>query len=121
VDWYGLGVLLYEFLVGVPPYFDQDREQLYTNIKSGPLKMPKFLSPEAIDLINSLLDRHPMKRLGAGPNGAQDIKNHPFFDAIDWEDVYMKRTFPPVRKRKAVKPKEISIEEFLDPENINIL
>jgi serine/threonine protein kinase len=83
--------------------------------------MPKFLSPQAIDLINRLLDRHPMKRLGAGPKGAQDIKEHAFFDEIDWDDIINKKTFPPVRKRKTVKHKEIPIEEFLDPENINIL
>lgn len=41
IDWYGIGVVLYEFLVGVPPYFTNDPERLYENIKSGPLKMPQ--------------------------------------------------------------------------------
>lgn len=41
--------------------------------------MPKFLSPEAIDLIKRLLDRHPMQRLGAGVDGASEVKAHPFF------------------------------------------
>jgi serine/threonine protein kinase len=51
VDWYLCGVLMYEMLVGIPPYFDNKKEQMFKNIKSGPLKMPDRLSPDAKDLI----------------------------------------------------------------------
>jgi len=50
VDWYLLGVLLYEMLVGVPPYFDNEREVLFEYIKRGPLQIPKSLLKEAKDL-----------------------------------------------------------------------
>jgi len=57
-------------LVGIPPYYSNNKEQLYENIRNGPLKLPNFLSAEAKDLLISLLNRNPFKRLGAGPKGA---------------------------------------------------
>jgi serine/threonine protein kinase len=51
VDWYLLGVLLYEMLVGIPPYYSNNKEQLYENIRSGPLKLPNFLTPDAKDML----------------------------------------------------------------------
>lgn len=83
--------------------------------------MPKFLSAEAIDLIKRLLDRHPMSRLGAGPDGAKEVKNHPFFKGLDWQDVYNKKTFPPERKKKNIKYKQIPLDDFLDPPSLHIL
>lgn len=50
-DWYLLGVMTYELLVGIPPYYDNDREILFENIKRGPLKIPRTLSPDAKDFI----------------------------------------------------------------------
>ena len=84
VDWYLFGVLLYEMLVGMPPYFSNHRHKMYQNIISGPLKLPFFLSHEVCDLIMSLLNRNPNKRLGAGKNDSEDIKSHPWFSSIDW-------------------------------------
>lgn len=84
IDWYLLGVLLYEMLVGIPPYYSNNKEQLYENIQRGPLKLPNFLSEDARSLLIALLNRNPHKRLGAGPNGADDIKKHVFFKRIDW-------------------------------------
>ena len=51
VDWYLCGVLLYEMLCGIPPYFDNKKEQMFKNIKQGPLKMPDRLSEDAKDLL----------------------------------------------------------------------
>lgn len=85
VDWYLLGVLLYEMLVGSPPYYSNNREQLYNNIQRGKLKIPKGLSNEAKDLIKLLLNRDPHKRLGASKRDAAEIKEHIFFRETDWE------------------------------------
>jgi len=60
------------------------RDQLYENIKSGPLKLPNFLTNEARDLIIQLLNRNPAKRLGSGPGDANEIKAHSFFTTLDW-------------------------------------
>ena len=79
VDWYLLGVLLYEMLVGVPPYFTENKEQMFYNIQKGCLKIPSNLSREAKSLLIGLLNRNPQKRLGASKYDAEDIKKHPFF------------------------------------------
>ena len=84
IDWYLLGVLLYEMLVGIPPYYSNNKDQLYENIRAGPLKLPSFLSVESRELLIALLNRNPTKRLGS-VNGATDIKNHVFFNGHDWQ------------------------------------
>lgn len=66
-DWYALGVLLYEMLVGVPAYYNADADINYNNILTGPLKMPRNVSADARDLIVQLLNRNPKKRFGSGP------------------------------------------------------
>ncbi len=66
MDWYLCGVLLYEMVVGIPPYYSNSKEQLYNNIQNGPLKLPSFLSEETRALLIALLNRNPNKRLGAG-------------------------------------------------------
>ena len=86
VDWYLLGVLFYEMLVGIPPYFSNNKEQLFENIKKGPLKLPHNISADAKNLIISLLNRNPLKRLGARKD-AEEIKAHPYFEDVDWEKI----------------------------------
>jgi p90 ribosomal S6 kinase len=57
--------------------------------------MPEFLSPEAQSLLRALFKRNPLNRLGAGPMGSREIKNHLFFDKIDWKRLYKKEISPP--------------------------
>lgn len=73
-----LGILIYELLVGAPPYYDSEKEVLKENIKKAPLRIPKCLSVEAKDIIIKLLIRDPKKRLGCKED-AKEIKNHPWF------------------------------------------
>ncbi|CAK64069.1 unnamed protein product (macronuclear) [Paramecium tetraurelia] len=94
VDWYMLGILIYELLVGAPPYYDSEKEVLKENIKKAPLRIPKSLSQEAKDIIIKLLIRDPKKRLGCKED-AKEIKNHPWFNDIDWQDCYNKKLQPP--------------------------
>lgn len=67
LDWYLLGVLLYEMLVGITPYFSNNKDELFDNIINGKLKLPRGLSPEAKSIIICLLNRNPIKRLGSKP------------------------------------------------------
>lgn len=101
IDWYLVGVLFYELLVGIPPFFSKNRDEMFHNIKSGPLLVPKNLTSEAKDLMKRLLCRNPMNRLGAS-SGAIEVKTHPFFKQIQWEEVYKRKLKPPVVELKDI-------------------
>ena len=73
LDWYSVGALLYELLTGLPPFYTNDKKQLFQNILTKQLNLPKYLSTEAKSLINGLLHRDPGKRLGSGPKGVHEI------------------------------------------------
>eukprot|EP00347_Sterkiella_histriomuscorum_P010547 403375863 len=114
VDWYLLGVLLYEMLVGIPPYFNQNREKLFLGIQKGPLMIPAQFTDEAKTLLIGLLSKNPMKRLGSGPRGAQEIKEHPFFQNINWEEVYNRKLSPPKPEKKDLKMLDLPYEKMLE-------
>eukprot|EP01103_Thecamoeba_quadrilineata_P004995 TRINITY_DN14855_c0_g1_i1.p1 TRINITY_DN14855_c0_g1~~TRINITY_DN14855_c0_g1_i1.p1 ORF type:complete len:1342 (+),score=313.48 TRINITY_DN14855_c0_g1_i1:55-4080(+) len=89
VDWWALGVTLYEFLVGIPPFNAETPEQIFSKVLERDIewpKVPEVMSEEAYDLINSLLEPDPSKRLGC--NGIEEIKSHSFFKDINWETLY---------------------------------
>ncbi|KAG0024501.1 hypothetical protein BGZ80_002061 [Entomortierella chlamydospora] len=86
VDWWALGVICYEFLYGFPPFHGETPEQVFENILSGDIDWHESeleISPEARDFMERLLCSDPKLRLGA--NGADEVKNHPFFKDINWD------------------------------------
>ena len=95
VDWYLLGVVFYEMLVGNTPYYTIKKEDIFYNVEFGVLKIPQFISKEASDLLRKLLERNPLKRLGGGARDAEEIKEHPYFKDVDWKKVYEKKIKPP--------------------------
>lgn len=103
VDWWTLGVLLYEMLTGLPPYYDENTNEMYRKILSEPLHFPgpEIVPPAAKDLLTQLLDRRPERRLGA--NGASEIKAHQFFHSIDWRKL-LQRKYEPTFKPNVVCP-----------------
>jgi len=74
-------------IVGIPPFYCSNRKELFENILTGPLIIPRKMSEVARSFILSLLDRNPRKRLGAGPADAQELKDHQIFEGIDWNAV----------------------------------
>ncbi|SHO76400.1 Similar to S.cerevisiae protein YPK1 (Serine/threonine protein kinase) [Malassezia sympodialis ATCC 42132] len=98
VDWWTLGVLLYEMLTGLPPFFSEDVNEMYHKILHEPLMFPADVRPDARDLLARLLQRDPAQRLGSPPGGASDIKTHPFFTKyIDWNLLLAKKVQPPYK------------------------
>ena len=99
VDWWTLGVLLYEMLTGLPPFYDENTNEMYRKILSEPLHFSDAVPPAAKDLLTKLLNRDPEQRLGA--NGSAEIKAHPFFHAIDWRKL-LQRKYEPTFKPSVV-------------------
>ncbi|XP_055099983.2 serine/threonine-protein kinase N2-like isoform X1 [Symphalangus syndactylus] len=95
VDWWALGVLIYEMLVGDSPFIGEVEEKVYDNIVNGEVRYPRFLSTVAISIMRSLLRRNPERRLGATEKDAEDVKKHPFFCLIDWSALMDKKVKPP--------------------------
>ncbi|XP_013138202.1 PREDICTED: ribosomal protein S6 kinase alpha-3-like [Papilio polytes] len=96
-DWWSFGVLMFEMLTGNLPFHGSTRHETMTQILKAKLGMPSNLSEEAQSLLRALFKRNPLNRLGAGPNGIEDIKNHEFFTSIDWEALVKKEVIPPFR------------------------
>ncbi|XP_017557172.1 serine/threonine-protein kinase N2 isoform X1 [Pygocentrus nattereri] len=95
VDWWGLGVLIYEMLVGESPFPGDDEEEVFDSIVNDEVRYPRFLSPESVSIIQKLLQKNPEKRLGAGEHDANEVKRHWFFKGVDWEALLAKRVKPP--------------------------
>ncbi|XP_028458257.1 serine/threonine-protein kinase N2 isoform X2 [Perca flavescens] len=95
VDWWGLGVLIYEMLVGESPFPGDDEEEVFDSIVNDDVRYPRFLSPESVSLIQKLLQKTPEMRLGAGEEDASEIKRHKFFQGMDWGALLAKKMKPP--------------------------
>lgn len=96
-DWWSFGVLMFEMLTGTLPFQGKDRNETMNMILKAKLGMPQFLSPEAQGLLRTLFKRNPGNRLGAGPDGVEEIKRHPFFATIDWNKLVRKEIHPPFK------------------------
>eukprot|EP00475_Leptophrys_vorax_P000914 TRINITY_DN10484_c0_g1_i3.p1 TRINITY_DN10484_c0_g1~~TRINITY_DN10484_c0_g1_i3.p1 ORF type:complete len:521 (+),score=112.32 TRINITY_DN10484_c0_g1_i3:46-1608(+) len=94
VDWWALGILLYELTVGIPPFYSQNVNEMYHKIQHAVLRFPLFLSQECMDLITACLNRNPQARIGAGISDFEEVKAHVFFKAIDWDMLYKKQLEP---------------------------
>eukprot|EP01029_Cantina_marsupialis_P021940 TRINITY_DN5325_c0_g1_i1.p1 TRINITY_DN5325_c0_g1~~TRINITY_DN5325_c0_g1_i1.p1 ORF type:complete len:518 (-),score=134.14 TRINITY_DN5325_c0_g1_i1:420-1973(-) len=93
VDWWSLGVLIFELLTGIPPFYSENVHMMYDLIENAPLRFPRTVSPDAQDLISKLLDRNPKTRLGSGEDDSKAIKSHKWFACLDW-DMLLKKEIP---------------------------
>ncbi|KAL6705757.1 Serine/threonine-protein kinase [Coniothyrium glycines] len=117
VDFWSLGVLVFEMCCGWSPFYAEDTQQMYKNIAFGKVRFPRdALSTEGRNFVKGLLNRNPKHRLGA-TRDAEELKAHPFFADVDWDALTKKNVVPPF------KPKlkgELDVSNF-DPEFTNAL
>jgi len=117
VDFWSLGVLVFEMCCGWSPFYAEDTQQMYKNIAFGKVRFPRdALSLEGRNFVKGLLNRNPKHRLGANGD-AEELKSHAFFADVDWVALAKKNLVPPF------KPKlksELDVSNF-DPEFTNAL
>ncbi|KAG6003119.1 hypothetical protein E4U21_002316 [Claviceps maximensis] len=103
VDWWALGILIYEFLTGYPPFWHQNPMEIYRQIVEKPVTFPQDppLSDQAKDIIRSFCTVDRSRRLGNVSGGAGRVKAHPFFQSVNWDDMLSRRRqgpiVPPIR------------------------
>ncbi|KAK7992503.1 kinase-like domain-containing protein [Apiospora saccharicola] len=117
VDFWSLGVLVFEMCCGWSPFYAEDTQQMYKNIAFGKVRFPRdTLSQEGRNFVKGLLNRNPKHRLGAVED-AEELKRHPFFADVDWEALSKKLITPPF-KPKLKSETDVS---YFDPEFTNAL
>jgi len=128
VDWWSLGILIYEMLVGQVPFVGENAVQIYENIIRGQIDFPQSVrdaegdiqyiqvSPWARDIITGLLKVDRTRRLGNMRNGAQDVQNHPWFCHVNWEDIAEQKMQPPMLPYVQGPGDPSNFEEY-DPED----
>ena len=108
-DWWTLGILIYEMLVGQPPFCADDPMDIYQKILRNRFTYPAFVGKAARDLISKLLVTNPAQRLGSLKKGPRDVTGHAFFsnNKLDFNALY-KRTIPAPFKPKISSPTDTS-------------
>ncbi|KAL2885479.1 serine/threonine-protein kinase sck1 [Ceratocystis lukuohia] len=112
VDFWSLGVLVFEMCCGWSPFYADDTQQMYKNIAFGKVRFPRdVLSVEGRSFVKGLLNRNPKHRLGAHGD-AEELKGHPFFSDINWDQLARKLITPPF-KPTLLSDTDVS---YFDPE-----
>ncbi|KAG0247905.1 hypothetical protein BG011_000759 [Mortierella polycephala] len=96
VDWWALGILIFEMLAGYPPFFDDNPFGIYEKILAGRIYFPAHIDSAAKDLIKKLLTADRTKRLGNLKGGSDDIKSHKWFKGVDWQGLLDKTVAAPI-------------------------
>ncbi|RXM99562.1 RAC-gamma serine/threonine-protein kinase [Acipenser ruthenus] len=120
VDWWGLGVVMYEMMCGRLPFYNQDHEKLFELILMEDIKFPRTLSSDAKSLLSGLLIKDPNKRLGGGPDDAKEIMRHSFFVGLNWQDVYDKKLIPPFKPQVSSETDTRYFDEEFTAQTITI-
>ena len=96
IDWWSLGIIFFEMLCGFPPFYDDNLDKMYELIQNTEVIFPQniYLSNEAKDIIGKLLKKNVKERLGYA-SGIVEIKNHPFFKGIDFQEIENKKVASP--------------------------
>ncbi|THH31172.1 hypothetical protein EUX98_g3004 [Antrodiella citrinella] len=95
VDWWAFGVLMYEMLLGQSPFRGDDEDEIFDAILEDEPLYPITMPRDAVSVLQKLLTRDPARRLGSGKTDGEEIKRHPFFKDVSFDDVFHKRIPPP--------------------------
>jgi protein kinase A len=97
VDWWALGILIYEFLVGSPPFWDENPMKIYSRIVDGRIPFAEAeISESAQSIIQGLCTVNPSERLGNIAGEAKSVKDHEWFHDINFDDLYYRRIKGPI-------------------------
>jgi len=120
VDYWALGILIYEMCAGFVPYYSDDPMEVYQLILAGDLKFPSHFSRACMDLVTKLLTQNQGKRIGMMKNGIKDIFKHKWFSGWDWESLLAFKMTPPIQP--VVKDKEdiSNFDEYPDEDDSNV-
>jgi serum/glucocorticoid-regulated kinase 2 len=102
VDYWGLGMLLYEMMTGLPPWYTTDRTRLFRRLRSAPLDIPNYFSESSTSCVSALLERDQRRRLGV--TGIRAAMEHDFFRSISWRALYGRRVEAPIRPCEGWSP-----------------
>lgn len=112
-DWWALGILTYEMLVGEAPFVDDHPFGLYEKILACHICWPSYLkNTEQMDFISKLVVVERSNRLGKGQNGSDDVKKHTWLRYINWSDVYYRRLKPPILPKVAFNSDTSNFDDF---------
>lgn len=95
VDWWSLGVLVFELVSGKTPFGDDTSDKIYDNIQAGTIKWHPLIKNACKDIVKRLLEPDPNLRLGSGKEGGEEIRAHPWFKEINWKKLEARQVAPP--------------------------
>ena len=108
VDYWGLGMIVYEMMTGLPPWYTTDRTKLFRKLKSAPLDIPSYFNVHSANCVSALLERDPRRRLGV--TGIRSAMEHEFFRNISWRALYARRVEAPIRPCEGWCPPDAVID-----------
>lgn len=114
IDWWSLGVVIFELFTGCSPFDDDDLPSIINNILKNPIIIPDEIPPYAQDLVSKLLQRDPKKRMCCSEQGTAEIQAHPFFRDINWGKLMVKAVRPPYVPKISDKP-----DKPIDPSELD--
>lgn len=121
VDWWALGILVYEMLIGQPPFWDQNPMRIYEQIVAGHIRFPSsshsfHINTVSKQFILALCRTDPTQRLGYIAGGSARVMDHPFFDGIDWDALYYKKVKGPIIPRVEWAGDAGNFDDYPDPD-----
>jgi len=112
VDWWTLGILIYEMLVSYPPFYHPDPMKVYSKIMACRVKYPNGFNKNARSLIDAILKQRPSQRLGVVQGGASKVKAHPWFKGFKWDALIARKVQAPIVQPVNNRDPLMNFEEY---------